>query len=156
MRLFAAQTRSFATLWINPLVMEEQSAVPELAPPEPEGSMAEYYQLRQELLYTTLVLLAIAFPCVWYFYDLNIALNYLLGAVTGVVYLRLLAKNVERLGQTSGKAGKSQVAVFVGVIIVATQVDQLHVLPVFLGFLTFKVSLLLYTVRIVLTSDAAG
>ncbi len=136
--------------------MEEQSTVPEIAPPEPSGSMAEYYQLRQELLYTTLVLIAIAFPGVWYFYNLNIALNYLLGAVTGVVYLRLLAKNVERLGQTSGKSGKSQVAVFVGVIIVATQVDQLHVLPVFLGFLTFKVSLLLYTVRIVLTSDAAG
>jgi ATP synthase protein I len=137
--------------------MEEQTAVPDTTATEPSGSassgaMADFYQLRSELLITTLVLMAIAFPCVWYFYNRNIALNYLLGAITGVVYLGLLARNVERLGKESASAGKSQIAVFVGVMIVATQWKQLHVLPVFLGFLTFKATLLLYTLRILFTS----
>jgi ATP synthase protein I len=111
--------------------------------------MTEYYQLRQELLVTTVVLTAIIFPGVWVVYGLSLALNYLLGACAGVVYLGLLAKNVEKLGTESQKIGKSQLAVFVGVMIVATQWNQLHVLPVFLGFLTFKATLILYMLRTV-------
>jgi ATP synthase protein I len=117
---------------------------------EPADTMAEYYQLQQELLVTTLVLSGVLFPCVWFAYTPNIALNYLLGACTGVVYLKLLARNVERLGSGSASPGKSHLAVFGGVMIVATQWNSLHVLPVFLGFLTFKLTLLLYTLRILL------
>lgn len=141
--------------------MEEPSITPETTPDEPnsvstiDGSMEEFYQLRQELLLTTLVLMAIAFPFVWVFYDLNIALNYLLGAVAGLVYLRLLAKSVERLGAGTG-FGRSQIAVFVGVIMFATQIKQLHVLPVFLGFMTFKATLIVYTLRILFTSGTTN
>lgn len=117
--------------------------------------MADFYQLRQELLLITLGLTAIAFPCVWLAYDRNIALNYLLGGLTGVVYLRLLAKNVEQLGNESAGVGRSHIAVFVGVMIFATQWKQLHVLPVFLGFLTFKATLLIYTLRTLMASDAS-
>jgi ATP synthase protein I len=117
-------------------------------------TMAEYYQLQQELLVTTLVLSGLIFPCVWLAYTQNIALNYLLGACTGVVYLKLLARNVERIGSGSASPGKSHLAVFGGVMIVATQWNSLHVLPVFLGFLTFKITLLLYTLRILLKSSA--
>jgi ATP synthase protein I len=135
-------------------VSTAQSPVLEPVAAESSDSMAEYYQLRTELLVTTVVVMAIAFPCVWYFYNLNIALNYLLGAMTGMVYLGLLSRNVERLGQGSGSGGKSQVAVFVGVIIITAKLQQLHVLPVFLGFLTFKVALLIYTLRTVFTSSS--
>jgi ATP synthase protein I len=146
--------------------MEEPSIIPETIPDESDsnvstsvstggGSMEEFYQLRQELLLTTLVLMAIAFPFVWFFYDLNIALNYLLGACAGLVYLRLLAKNVERLGTETG-FGKSQMAVFIGVMMFATQIKQLHVLPVFLGFLTFKATLIVYTLRVLFTSGTTN
>jgi ATP synthase protein I len=135
-------------------VITAQSPILEPVTAESSDSMAEYYQLRTELLVTTVVVMAIAFPCVWYFYDLNIALNYLLGAMTGMVYLGLLSRNVERLGQGAGSGGKSQVAVFVGVIIITAKLQQLHVLPVFLGFLTFKVALLIYTLRTVFTSSS--
>lgn len=116
-------------------------------------SMAEYYALQRELLVTTLILMGIIFPTVWFFYDLNVALNYIVGAFTGVIYLRLLGKNVEKLGQ-GGSVGKSQVAVFVGVMVAATQIQQLSPLPIFLGFLTFKAAIFVYTLRFVSRSQS--
>jgi ATP synthase protein I len=121
---------------------------------EPSNSMQEYYKLQWELLVTTLILIGIFFVCVWYFYSLTIALNYLLGACTGVVYLKVLARNVEQLGTENGKIGKSQIAIFIGLIIFATQWKQLQVLPIFLGFLTYKAALLVYMLRILMPSDS--
>jgi len=121
--------------------------------PEPSASMTEYYRLQNELLITTVVLTGLMFFPVWYFYSLNTALNYLIGACTGVVYLKLLARNVERLGTEKQQISKTHLALFVGVIVVATQVKDLHVLPVFLGFLTYKGTLLVYTLRTLFTPD---
>ena len=123
-------------------------------PVKPSASMQEYYQLQKELLVTTLVLTGIIFTTVWIFYPVNIALNYLLGACTGVVYLKVLARNVEQLGKGKSHIGKSQLAIFIGLIIVATQWNQLQVLPIFLGFLTYKATLIVYTLRLVLLPDA--
>jgi ATP synthase protein I len=112
-------------------------------------SMAEYYQLKRNLLTLTLLLSIGIFLCVWGFYGLDIALNYGLGAFVGVVFLGLLARNVERLGGQGSSLGKSHIALFIGLIIVATRLPQLQVLPIFLGFLTYKVTLLIYVLRAV-------
>ncbi|MEB3293479.1 MAG: ATP synthase subunit I [Synechococcales bacterium] len=127
-------------------MMEEATQNSESSP-EPSGSMEDYYQLQRELLVITLILTGLIFPAVWGYYGRTIALNYLVGGCTGLAYLRLLGKNVERLGAESGKVGKSQLGLFVAVIILATQVKQLHVLPVFLGFMTFKATLIIYTLK---------
>lgn len=116
--------------------------------------MQEFYQLQQELLLITVALTGVIFISVWFFYSLNVALNYLLGACTGVVYLKVLARNVERLGQDQRRVGKSHLAIFIGLIIVATQWNQLHVMPVFLGFLTYKGTLLVYMFRSLMPSDS--
>jgi ATP synthase protein I len=123
-------------------------------PAEPNASMQEFHQLQQELLLTTLALTGIIFISVWIFYSLNLALNYLLGACTGVVYLKVLARNVEQLGRDRKQIGKSHLAIFIGLIIVATQWNQLHVLPVFLGFLTYKGTLLVYMFKSLMPSDS--
>ena len=121
---------------------------------EPASSMQEFYKLYQELLIITFVLTGVVFISVWIFYSLNIALNYLIGACTGVVYLKMLAKDVEQLGSEKTSLSKTRFALFMGVMIVATQWRELQILPIFLGFLTYKATLFVYMVQIAFIPDS--
>ncbi|MEL6440254.1 MAG: ATP synthase subunit I [Cyanobacteria bacterium J06621_8] len=111
--------------------------------------MADFYQLQRGLLLSTLALTGISFFPVWYFFSLNTAYNYLVGAIAGAVYLRMLAKDVERLGQQERLGGKG-LGLFVILILVASKWQLLHILPVFLGFLTYKPAIIIYTVKSIL------
>ncbi|BAZ46350.1 ATP synthase I [Chondrocystis sp. NIES-4102] len=128
-----------------PLVVDEQLTIHDSNDLEVHDPMAEYYQLQQKLLLYTLALMGIIFVPVWYFYSLNIALNYLLGAGVGLVYLRMLGKEVESLGQPEQRLGVKGLGIFIILIIVASKWQQLHILPVFLGFLTYKPAIVIYT-----------
>jgi len=116
--------------------------------------MQEFHELFQRLLVITLVLTGVIFISVWIFYSLNIALNYLIGACTGVVYLKMLARDVEQLGSEKTSLSKTRFALFIGVMIVATQWRELQILPIFLGFLTYKATLLVYMVQIAFIPDS--
>ena len=122
--------------------------------PQTNSSMQEFYQLAQELLAVTLVLTGIVFICTWIFYSLNIALNYAIGACTGVVYLRMLAKDVERLGTEKKQLSKTRLALLIGLILLASRWNQLQILPIFLGFLTYKAALIIYVIRTAFRSDS--
>jgi ATP synthase protein I len=130
--------------------------LPESSSPTPQAdsSMQEYYQLKQRLALVTLAITGVIFFSVWIAYSLNIALNYLIGACTGMVYLRMLAKDVEGLGPDKQRLSKARFAVFIGLIIVATQWHQLQVVPIFLGFLTYKATLLVYMVQTFIPDDS--
>ena len=127
--------------------VEDVKQIIEALPPEPDPSIQEYFQLQRELFITALIATGVAFSSVWTFYSLEIALNYLLGACIGVVYLKMLAKGVEKLGREKPKVGKNQLALFIGLIVIASQLNQLQIMPVFLGFLTYKVALIVYMFR---------
>ncbi len=133
--------------------VEENSSL-DSVPSESGKSMQAFYQLSQELFSITLVLTGIIFISVWIFYSLNIALNYLIGSCTGVVYLKMLGKNVEQLGAENPQLSKNRFALLIGLLVVASQWDQLQILPVFLGFLTYKATLLVYTLRTIFNPDS--
>lgn len=145
-----AQARSDETLAINDngtsedvspeMASEEQSS---LGPPS-ETAMQEYYQLQQRLLGLTAAFGAVIFPFVWGFYSLQIALDYMLGACVGVVYLRMLGKGVGTIGRKEKNSSAGRLAVVAGVLIVAMRWDQLDVMPVFLGFLTYKAAIIAF------------
>ncbi|WGV24541.1 ATP synthase subunit I [Halotia branconii] len=121
---------------------------------EPTNSMEEFYQLYQKLLKITLVLTGIIFISVWIYYSLNIALNYLIGACAGVVYLRMLAKDVERLSNEKNRLSKNRFALLIGLIVLASRWHELQILPIFLGFLTYKATLLVYMLQIAFIPDS--
>ncbi len=120
---------------------------------EPESSMQDFYKLYKELLVITLALTGIIFVSVWIFYSLNIALNYLIGGCAGLVYLRMLAKDVERLGREKQQLSKTRLALIVLLILLAGKWNQLEILPIFLGFLTYKATLIIYVVRVAFNPD---
>jgi ATP synthase protein I len=124
---------------------EDQPQFP--LPSASPGAMDEYYQLQKELYLWTLGMTGIIFLSVWFFYTLTTALSYLIGACTGVVYLRLLAKNVEGIGRAKQRLGNTGLAVFIGVMIVAFEWKQLEIVPIFLGFLTYKAAIIAYVLR---------
>ncbi|MEH2071789.1 MAG: ATP synthase subunit I [Nostoc sp.] len=139
---------------IAPTPTTRQDAKTDSENTESDNSMGEFYQLYQKLLVITLVLTGIIFISVWIFYSLNIALNYLIGACTGVVYLKMLAKDVERLGGEKNRLSKTRFALFIGLIVLATQWHELKIVPIFLGFLTYKATLLVYMVQTAFIPDS--
>ncbi len=130
---------------------QQEDLTLESSPSTTQGnSMSEYYQLQRTLYIYTLTLMGLIFVPVWYFYSLNTALNYLLGAVVSLVYLRFLAKDVERLGQQEQRLGAKGLGIVAIMIIVASKWQQLSILPVFLGFLTYKGGIIVYMLQSVL------
>jgi ATP synthase protein I len=137
-----------------PTPTTQQDAKTDSGDAESDNSMKEFYQLYQKLLVVTLVLMGIIFISVWIFYSLNTALNYLIGAFAGVVYLRMLAKDVEQLGGEKKQLSKTRFALFIGLIVLATQWHELQIVPIFLGFLTYKATLLVYMVQTAFLPDS--
>ena len=115
-------------------------------------SMQDYYQLQRTLMLLSIVFTGITFICVWIFYSLHLALNYLLGAFVGIIYLRMLGREVENVGTSQQKLGNKGLILFAATIIVASQWQTLYIVPVFLGFLTYKVAIVAYTIQSVMVS----
>ena len=134
-------------------LVNEETTPEESSVESSEDSMGEYQQLKQELYLITIGITAVVFAAVTYFYDLRVAFNYLLGAAAGVVYLRLLAKDVDRIGNESVKLSLDRQALVVVLMLVAAKWHQLQILPVFLGFLTYKAALIVYLVRTISIGD---
>ncbi|XGV87870.1 MAG: ATP synthase subunit I [Limnothrix sp. BL-A-16] len=133
--------------------VEPITATPEVSPEAIEGpsengaAMEEYYKLQRELLIGSLAVSLVIFLSVWATYSLNTALSYLLGALVGIVYLRMLAKDVATLGNGKQQLSKTRLALFVAIFLIGARVQQLELLPIILGFLTYKAALIFHTLR---------
>ncbi|YAI81533.1 MAG: ATP synthase subunit I [cyanobacterium endosymbiont of Rhopalodia sterrenbergii] len=134
-------------------VIDRQTPTAETVSPSVDP-MRDYYQLQRTLLLLSLSLTGIIFICVWTVYSLDTALNYLVGAFVGIVYLKLLARDVAQLGVINKRMGTRGMGLFVILIIVASQWQKMHILPAFLGFLTYKAAIIAYMLKSVLTPES--
>ena len=104
---------------------------------------AEYVLLQLRIFRINLVVTAFAAVVSILFVDLNAAISLLLGACSGIIYFRLLAKNIGSLGKSSSSVGKVQLIVPAVLVLVVAKVPDLHLLPSLVGFLLYKPSLII-------------
>lgn len=133
----------------------ETTANPSENTPSDPG-MTEYYQLQRNLYLVMLGLTVVIFGSVWVAYSLSTALNYLLGSCAGLLYFRRLARDIEGLGAGGMGFGSGRLAIFIAVMIVATQFERLAILPVFLGFMTYKAAIIVYVAQTTLFPAGEG
>lgn len=129
---------------------ETAPLVPETLPsPEEESearrvSLAAYQDLRRALLGDTVFVGLLAVCAGWAFGDVATAGSVGLGAVGGVAYVFLLARGVDSMGGAGDLLAPARAAVLALLVVFsAKHRDVLQVLPVLLGFFSYKVATLL-------------
>lgn len=108
--------------------------------------MGEYRRLQRRLLTATAVATALAVPFAAWLGGGMSALSLLVGGLAGLLYLRLLARSVSRLGGDRKSVGKVQLLVPVVLVLATTRIPQLQILPALLGFLLYKPALIVQMV----------
>jgi len=111
-----------------------------------DHGMGEYRRLQQRLLLATAVATALVVPVAGWFGGGLCALSLLLGGLAGLLYLRLLARSVSRIGGDRKSVGKVQLLVPVVLVLATTRIPQLQILPALLGFLLYKPALIVQMV----------
>ncbi len=108
--------------------------------------MGDYARLQRRLMLATLAVSLVAALIALVRFDVFVARSLLVGSFAGLLYLRLLARSVARLGGVSRQVGRFQLVVPVLLVVAAAKLPQLELLPAFLGFLLYKPALILQTV----------
>jgi len=109
----------------------------------PEKGSSEYLQLQLRIFRMTLALTVFSVIIFAIFLDLSSALSLFIGSLAGILYLRLLARGIGKLGKSSMSVSKVQLLVPVLLFFSASKFPQLELWPTFLGFLLYKPSLII-------------
>jgi len=104
--------------------------------------MEHFERLRRRLLLSTLIATSAVVPTGWLLFDALTALNLLVGALAGLLYLLLLSRSVARLGGDRRSVGKIQLLVPVVLVLASSRLPQLELVPALVGFLLYKPALL--------------
>jgi ATP synthase protein I len=107
--------------------------------------MEGYYRFQNQLLTVTVMISVIICLGVWLKFSLSTALSYGLGTCAGLIYLRMLARNVAQIGVESRDSSGGRLALVAAVFLLSLKLEQIEFLPVFLGFLTHKLALVGHT-----------
>jgi ATP synthase protein I len=108
--------------------------------------MDSYFRLQRRLLVATMLLCAVVVVVTAIAGSLATAFSLLVGSVAGLLYLWLLSRSVTRLGENSRRLSRTQLLVPVVLVLVASRLPQLSILPALLGFLLYKPALILQAV----------
>lgn len=107
-----------------------------------DNGMEEFRRLQRRLYVATGLASALAVAVTLLIFDSATALNLLVGALAGLLYLRLLARSVSRLGPGERSVGKLQLLVPIVLVLAAARIPQLRILPCLIGFLLYKPALI--------------
>ncbi len=105
-------------------------------------SADEYVQLQRRIYRAVLFLTAFAVGITAFFFGLQASISLMVGALSGILYLRLLARSIGKLGTSSKSVSKIQLLVPVVLVLAVSKISQLELLPSMLGFLLYKPSLI--------------
>lgn len=137
------------------LLIIEQPGEDSAAAAVEQAARDDYEKLKKEFLIWSVGLTAVGFIATYTSYTPDIAFSYLLGAVGGIAYLRLLSRSIDGVGaQTLGQglsAAAGQPRFLIPVILALTYnrwnqlyADQfgveLQLLPMLVGFFTYKIA----------------
>lgn len=108
-----------------------------------KNSLDEYVHFQRRIFFATIVVSAIAVSISFFWFPISTSSSLLIGALCGVLYLRLLARSVGKLGKSSKTVSKIQLVIPVLLVLGVSKLPQLDLLPSLLGFLLYKPSLIL-------------
>jgi ATP synthase protein I len=126
----------------------DASLLPEVADASSpvNNGMDGYLRLQRRMLVSTVCATALAVPITALWFDLPTAFSLLVGALAGLLYLRLLARSVTRFGVETKGVGKAQLLVPVVLVLAAARLPVLEILPALVGFLLYKPALIVQAV----------
>ncbi len=107
-----------------------------------KASAEEYVQLQQRIYRTALIVTVLAVTFSALFFESQVSISLLVGALSGVFYLRVLARSIGKLGKNSKSVSKIQLLIPVLLVLVASKLSQFDLVPALLGFLLYKPSLI--------------
>ena len=103
----------------------------------------EYLELQFRVFRLTFLLTIISVGMAGFFLGTQTCLSLFVGALSGIFYFRLLARGIGKLGTTSRMVGKIQLLVPVLLVVAASKLPQLDLIPALLGFLLYKPALII-------------
>ena len=103
----------------------------------------EYVQLQLHIFKLTALIIAIGAIVIFFFFGSSSSLSLMVGGISGIIYLRLLARSIGQLGRATQSVSKVQLLIPVILVLVVSKSNQLELLPALLGFLLYKPSLII-------------
>ena len=107
----------------------------------------EYTKLQLTIFGITFIVSILLASITGIFLGFNFGFSIFTGAISGIIYLRLLAKGVGKLSKGSTGVPKLQLLVPICLFIVAGKLGSLDILPAMMGFFIYKPSIIFYFSR---------
>jgi len=114
--------------------------------PVASNSLDEFLRLQRRLLLATLLLSVVASAITFAVFGAAAGCSLVIGASCGLLYLRLLARSVARLGNEARSLSRLQIVVPALLVVACTRLPSLELIPALAGFVLYKPALLLQAV----------
>ena len=107
----------------------------------------DFFSLQLAIFCLTFFLSIFASVVSFLMIDLTFGFSLFIGSITGIFYLRLLAKSIGNLGKTSSGVSKVQLLLPICLFIFASKSELIEILPSIIGFFLYKPAILFYFSR---------